>query len=457
MLFSAKNELMEDYNEKACFNFLGCNNGAKLDGCGYTIEFDKSVDPDTVSGTCRGLYGGGVADYTIKNLNLTGVAVSPAANTGNCGILIEHNANNLTVENVVVDVDYVVKGAHTGGVSAMVGKLDEAAYKVNFNNVHFTGSLTVNETFAGTDYPGTGAFIGETRKETYFNNCSNSGTITINGDTASRDIGGFVGKSKSVSFDNCDADMNVIVNGKTEGSNVGGFVGCATKATVNISDTTSNPPKKNEVGVNITFNETITKNNIGGLFGKTTNTVSISDVIVTGAINETVSDNANTDTSYGVGGFIGQMGGDDQDSKIQDSTNRANLTVKVSRVNAGGIVGRLAGNTRLTVERCENYGEISSDVTNSTSHSSIGTGGIIGHVVAASSANAALTVSDCNNYADLTGVGDNKNHMFGGIVGRMTKDCNLRISYSSLPHFQWTLIIVVNLWEKIVKKYLHKK
>ena len=91
-----------------------------LDGCGYTIEFDKTAAATTQ--TAVALFNGGTKTITIKNLNLTGVMNTTDALDTHVAVLCKHGSNAV-VENVVIDVDMnlnVIKNASAGAW----GKID---------------------------------------------------------------------------------------------------------------------------------------------------------------------------------------------------------------------------------------------------------------------------------------------------------------------------------------------
>ena len=172
--------------------------------------------------------------------------------------------------------------------------------------------------------------------------------------------------------------------------------------------------------VNFKFTEKTNGTSIGGLIGQIDGGTTISGSTVNGAIIQTVENDAG---SAIVGGFVGSIGVD-ADIEIKSSANYADLDVKEGFPSIGGIVAKMTGETRLTVDKCQNYGNITF-LLNKDGHTGIA--GIVGHIGCASASKASLEVSESRNYGNITGTGSKKDHMVGGIAGRVNGIKKIRI------------------------------
>ena len=150
-----------------------------LDGCGYTIEFDKTVAKGGAA-TPVALFNGTAGTVHVKNLNLTGVI--NAESDSHVAPLCKHGGSGV-VENVVIDVDITVKSiGAAGAISGAWGKAEVAGGKpqtVSMKDVHFTGSIDVKCAVSTGSYGGVGGLIGNNKGITELENCSNSGVITV--------------------------------------------------------------------------------------------------------------------------------------------------------------------------------------------------------------------------------------------------------------------------------------
>ena len=142
--------------------------------------------------------------------------------------------------------------------------------------------------------------------------------------------------------------------------------------------------------INVTVNSGATSGDIGGIAGigaRVSNCHSEVEIVCTN----------NSDEEYKVGGICG----DNDDLAVSLSYNEGNITVKgTGSVIAGGIGGLArAGKSRISAEKCVNYGDITSENGNAY------LGGIFGVV------SNNVDVSDCVNFGDVKG--DSSNHASG--------------------------------------------
>ena len=128
-----------------------------------------------------------------------------------------------------------------------------------------------------------------------------------------------------------------------------------------------------------------------GLFGAI-NGASIKNLTLEGTV---------TASQYGgIGGIVGGA----QNSKIDNCTNKANVSVTVGRYQAGGIVSSASAST---ITNCKNYGEISEG-----NH----TAGIVG--IIGNSDNGEVQIKGCHNYGKISNTSGTT--AIGGIVGHQT-------------------------------------
>ncbi|MBE6536050.1 MAG: hypothetical protein E7677_05455, partial [Ruminococcaceae bacterium] len=346
-----------------------------LDGCGYTIEFDKSVAKGGAD-TPVALFNGSGAVIHVKNLNLTGVI--NASSDSHVAPLCKHGGKG-DVENVVVDVDITVKsiGANAS-ISGVWGKTDGST-PLTMKNVHFTGSIDVKCDVSTGGYGGVGGLIGNTQAVTAIENCSSSGAITVTATgTTNGNIGGLVGfSSNTLTISGSSNTSDITVKGKTPC--VGGFVGRAhSKVTISNSSNSGN--------VNVTTTEEAYGHN-------------------------------------GIGGFVGMIDGGNDTAKagsITGCTNSgavslapADAAKSVSNAYVGGIAGRLYRTAGFNVENCTNNGAISYSSAAGAGWGS--TGGIVGTFITITNTGTepiTLQVKNCVNNAAVTGVGG-----VGGVLG----------------------------------------
>ena len=170
--------------------------------------------------------------------------------------------------------------------------------------------------------------------------------------------------------------------------------------------------------VEFTFTSENTGVSIGGLIGKINGAATVKSVVVTGAITDTVENNTSTTPEEGVAGIIGKAQ-TNATVTVSDSINYATLDVKKSRISSGGILGSMAGDTKLVVNNCQNYGDIKY-VVKFVNNDHLGSGGIVGHSITTKGGTAAsIEIVNCRNYATLMSDGTKQNHMLGGILGRV--------------------------------------
>lgn len=258
-----------------------------------------------------------------------------------------------------------------------------------------------------------GGIIGDAHTGAKIENCTVEGTILYTDpgtDAWNSAVGGVVGAASNVTIANCQFSgwvySKTVVGNNTNGG-IGGIVGQANSST--ISNCTNNG----------TVCTTAPSNNAGGIAGR------IEDSTVTNCQNYRDIYAKAEIANHGVGGIAGQVYVSTRDCEIKECTNTGNITAigSDSAGYAGGIVGKLLGNTSGnsgTIESCHNSGDI---LMQSSTLCSIG--GLVG----VSSAN--LTIKASSNTGSISSEKKDPSNLAGGLVGQSSSELTLTKSYNA--------------------------
>ena len=151
-------------------------NGLYFDGCGHTIEFDKTAGTNV---TATSLFDGSntANGLQIKNLNITGVINAPENHDQHVSTLTQAGGAGV-VENVTSSVAITVSSlSGNTAVGGVWAKTEGTA--TTFKNVHFTGSITMKCAVPTAGYGGVGGIVGYVKGPSTIEDCSNSGKITV--------------------------------------------------------------------------------------------------------------------------------------------------------------------------------------------------------------------------------------------------------------------------------------
>ena len=407
-------------------------NTTYLDGCGYTIEFDKNVD--TTTQTAVAIFNGTGGTIVIKNLNVAGVMNTTDAIDTHFGVLCKHGGSAV-VENVVIDVD-VTLNTIKSGTSGAWAKLDGACTAI-FKNVHFTGSINANAALTNS-YGGLGGFIGERSGsgEIVFENCSNTGTITLSADANSKGIGGFIGTITSgcagkTTIKNSTSSVNISV-GNTQIAYAGGFVGfsgpnitidnCESSATINFGDVDAESVAGKDFG-----------GNAGGLVGRIAGSHNAEIVAKITNCSNKGNITVNNNPSVSAGGIVGynskaylQIDNCSNSGEIKGRNPLIYGDFNNIHMGLGGIIGTIGnewsggGKFETEITHCSNTGKISTFKALDTETSvNVFGGGIVGRIYAAT----YVYIEDCTNGADIDTSNTEAWSMAGGIVGGIVCYC----------------------------------
>lgn len=304
---------------------------------------------DTASGSAGGLFGVIEKDASVSvttgNLNI----LVSSASAGNVGLLVGENKGTFTVSS---------ESTYTGSATAAA---DYAAGLVGVNantgKVNFAGSVTVNA------FTATGAYAGGVAGKS-------DGKITVE-----------TGKTCTVSGSTFTSAATLPM--------LGGAVGQATAAPVGSFVLSGN-----------TFDKS---GNIGGFIGSFTaeKAANFTDVTVTGA-----TFNGTGAADHSVGGYFGLISGK---NAVTLTSNKASAFTfnSLAAGSYGGVIGRVSGNSDVTVR-----GKTSTDAMSVTNtFASGGFSGSLGGAVGCVGQGAYckldnLTLNNTMNAALQAGVGD---------------------------------------------------
>ena len=342
-----------------------CVIDADIDLTGVSTQQPIGNNTTPYTGTFNG------QGFTVTGLNIVQTSESGA---GLFGVV-----SGATVKNVVL------KDAYVSGKDASAGIVGIAYAPVTVSGC--TADVTVECT--GSRAAGIVGDIVFSKKGTAsITDCTASGSVSGIGH-----LGGIVGRIRTTS------------------SRYGGVETAVNGVTVKISGCTSS--------VDITgthYDET----DAGGIVGRIVN--------VAENCTFTVTDCTNNGTIAGptcIGGIIGRINVDDNDSTTTLAGNKYTITGNVNNGTVsgtcdfvGGIIGVVnnKGDTAMTLSKCDNYGDVTAGAY---------AGGIIGAYYNRTyfEATAAQTVSKCANYGNVTVkasedyAGETADQMAGGIFG----------------------------------------
>ena len=376
-------------------NLFGWGGGPKLiDGRGFTLKVCADATPTkNVISIFSGRNDTG-GTYTIKNLNITGNFYSKT-NADHTGIFVRHGSQHgATLENVVVDANYVVD-ASNGNVGFLMGKTDGAP--ITMKNVHTYGSFTINHDLGNKCV---GGFIA---------NCNGKGRVII---------------------ENCSSNADITVNGTINGTPTGGIIGSAHgsgKFEITSTTTSGDITLKKCVGGHMGVSGFIGTHDANGGGGY----IKIFDSV--NAKNITIIKEGTADENVLRSGFVGRAYGSAY-IYIDGCVNKG--TISGGRGTgwgaAGGIIGALASineagtttgdinynhddynndegaDANITVKNTVNLGDVSGAKSN---------GGILGNGMQISSTAFTIKIDNCANYGDIGGGAGQS----GGIIGYLAE------------------------------------
>ena len=345
---------------------------------------------------------GGLIGYTSGSTTITNVITKGTVYSGlSGGGMIGIAAGSVTITNSENQGSVIVNKNNGGGLIGLANS------SVTITNSANTGSVTGGTT-------DTGGFIGKAVGYVKIENSTNSGKVTGSDVTVGGFIGWLANGGNSTVLTNCTNTGTITGNGND--GYVGGVVGS--------DDGTSSITVSGCIN-----NGTISgKRYIGGIFGKTTG--SRSSLTFSGCTNNGSVTSTRTDDDA-AGGIIGRFQVD-QPLYVTNCTNTG--TVKCGHNYGGGIVGYCKG--YLYATGCVNSGTVSgsgytggicgeieddrSTFTNCSNSGKVtGTNECIGGILGKTG--GVLYLTGCSNSGEITA----SNSWCGGIVGCLYNDTGI--------------------------------
>ncbi len=384
----------------------------------YAGTFDggsQTLSGLTISSTeaaSVGLFGYLVDGASVKDLTLTGVAISSTGagdyimGVGGIAGSIAITATSVSISNCEVSGTI----ATTGGIAAggVVGCVtSDVADGATIEDC--TNNATVTVTTANSVLTAVGGIVGNTTN-TIIKNSTNKGAIAGTGTGTNNNVatvcsptGGIVGSATSSTISDCTNDSAAVIQTLGMGSNTvyvqgtGGIAG-----TINTGTTVEDCINNAEIttsGTNVRFN-----GGVVGLANGTDGAPTIKNCKNTAWV---------TGSSHYCGGIVA---GVYFDATIENCHNSGAIGKESAYTSYGGIVGVIVAGSRADIIGCSNSGTVTLASSNQTFYA----GGILGN---GSSANVAYSegvnntnIIACYNTGTISNTGSTATP-FGGIVG----------------------------------------
>ncbi len=397
---------------------IGTNSKSKqftgsFDGNGHTVEGIN------ISGEQNTAFFGYVNGAAISNLTIEGAISSTGSQS--VGGLVGACPTGVTIENCVNKCTVTAPNAkYVGGIAGFLYVQGE----VNLKNCTNEGTIIGNEQTGGVV-----GFIDAIRANVNItiDSCKNTGAVT-----AGTKTGGIVGyvnaagspktKIAPMTITGCRNEAKVEATG-TDG-NVGGIIG--------------------ELDANATLTSTVAEfvitecSNSGLVDGSGCHIGGIAGIVCAGQ-EVTFKDCTNEGTITGeeqTGGVVGFIDATQANGTITvDSCTNADTGAVTAGTRAGGIVGSVnaAGSSKIasmTITGCSNAAQIKATGTG-TADTDGDAGGIVGELdgnAKLTSTNAKLVITECSNSGEISG-----NYSVGGIIGLAATGQTATDSYCNVP------------------------
>ena len=406
----------------------------------YVAHFDQVFDGAksetenyTISGLTAPLFG--TVTGTIQNLNVEGTIVSSTADDGHAAILVrtaDDNANIINCHSAgSVELNNTGDAASATGYAAIAG-LIAAADNAHIENC--SNSATVTLTSVGgwiDDNVYGGGICGYMDSGSYAERgiigCENNGAIAYNAtrDSGTTYIGGIIGRSK-VKIIGCEnkSEGAININNKIYNLYVGGIAGYF-EGECNIE--TSNNLAAITVAKDVEIVRLILMGGIVGQAVEQSNDYKIYDcdnsgkLTMEGNILSIATSEEATEAMYYLGGICGYSYCAVQDCQnLADGEIYANGTSTKNPGTHPVSVGGISGRARQNVDNCDNFANITSNVSITETTTPLYVAGVVGYL-GNNLAKAGATISGCDNQGNVnvTGKVDGAGVRIGGIVGNV--------------------------------------
>lgn len=349
----------------------------------YNYTFDGCTNYGTVTVGSGSERVGGIVSEIFADINDDGSYNSSITNCTNYG--------------TITGADMIAGGIVGVAQSLYIDNCTNGS--AEYNDETYYGSVTTS----GTGEASAGGIVGKAQRYTSISNCSNSATISAQGQYVGGIAGSLISYSTLSSSSNSGSISGGLSSGVTE-AYVGGVVGSANGESGAVSVTscsnsgsvTTNGAYLGGITGRLNYASATECSNTGAITSSYSSGSYMGGIVGIAESSSTISNCSNLGSLTGYG-YTGGINGYANASSIENCTNSA--TISATQY-VGGISG-YAKNT-MSISSCFNYGDIKGTYTSYTR-----VGGIAGY------AYSGVTLSNCYSNGAVSGP-----NYIGGIVGQ---------------------------------------
>lgn len=358
-----------------------------------TIDFAGVVASSSTSDPYLRL--GGI----VGTVNAGTVSGCEAKATNTKGIEMDNGTTyTATIQNHSRKAYHLAQGGIAGYNAGTVSSCTNGASVKNF--VLTTGTKGGSASDSNSRYYDVGGIVGLNAAGATVSGCTNNGLFESRSTPRIQKLGGIVGYNLGTVSSSSNSDTGEIVIASATGQSpyslrvgeVGGAIG-------NNAGTVTNIQNAGNISLSRTENNASVEMKFGGVIGITT-------AAIDGGVGKGISNSGNITITYNpatvttdglrFGGIVGSAR-----ASVQNVSNTGNVTYTLSAANVmsklymGGIAGEVRNTANVTVNDCENSGEVYFNVNGkAAAHTGNYIGGIIGLVTGE---DIETTVSNCVN------------------------------------------------------------
>ena len=366
---------------------------------GFNIEDPRTATSILPTGNYGSLVGA-ARDCTFSNIKVSGpekggktaisANFSTSAKEANAGGLVGLSEGKSSFEEITIE-RIIINPGEEANIGLIVGQVAKSSFgSTIFRNCSVIKSSISKQPLETRKNTNVGGIVGLADGLVVDNLATTAMFSEIVIDVNAANVGGLVG--------NCSGEMNIAApiskmqitantaNNANNAANVGGVVGTAGTLNMTIRDdvilTSNNPTEENYGKISATSTGTGTKTiHVGGIVGYTKNGTTIS---AANPVRFQTNDIEISGSTIYAGGLVGKATTSVSISNVQVNT-QGKIKNKVMTINcsgdvvAGGIVG---ASSQASISNCWSGTDV--EIKDSTTNSNITFGGIIGELTAAS-------------------------------------------------------------------------
>lgn len=363
---------------------------------GFNIEDPRTATSILPTGNYGSLVGA-ARDCTFSNIKVSGpekggktaisANFSTSAKEANAGGLVGLSEGKSSFEEITIE-RIIINPGEEANIGLIVGQVAKSSFgSTIFRNCSVIKSSISKQPLETRKNTNVGGIVGLADGLVVDNLATTAMFSEIVIDVNAANVGGLVG--------NCSGEMNIAApiskmqitaNTANNAANVGGVVGTAGTLNMTIRDdvilTSNNPTEENYGKISATSTGTGTKTiHVGGIVGYTKNGTTIS---AANPVRFQTNDIEISGSTIYAGGLVGKATTSVSISNVQVNT-QGKIKNKVMTINcsgdvvAGGIVG---ASSQASISNCWSGTDV--EIKDSTTNSNITFGGIIGELTAAS-------------------------------------------------------------------------